>query len=82
MKGTIVGRSQEQTPAPRISDRVILASGAAVSFSWAEMGQIRDACAASEDISEAVKEKITALYRFARLKAAYNPMSKTSITAK
>ena len=82
MKAQIVGRSQEQTPAPRISDRAILASGAAVSFTWAEMQHIRDACAASEDVTEATEEKITALYRYARLKAAYNPMGKTTVTAK
>ena len=82
IKGTIVGKTPEQTPAPRISDRAILASGAAVTLTWLEMQRIRDACAASEDISTGTKEKITALYRYARLKAAYNPMGKTTVTAK
>lgn len=82
MRGQIVGRSQEQTPAPRISDRDILQSGAAVNFSWSEIRLIWDTCNASEDISKTTKEKVMALYRYARLKTAYFPTGKTTITAK
>lgn len=64
-----------------IDYKAILRSGAAVTFTWKELEKIVDACI-DQRLPSPIVKRIQTIYRYGRLKCAYQPNEKTTLTAK